>query len=77
MLREIESLRAERDELLKVKKEQEKTRASIIALAQSWDGHEGVDYNTTTTENLIRLVKDAVDYDGFLLHRRPLLDTIP
>ena len=28
-----------------------------------WEGHAGVNYDTTKIENLVLLIKDAVSYD--------------
>ena len=42
-------------------------RGAIVALAQMWKGHEGVNYETTSTENLLSLIADAVEYDHKLL----------
>jgi hypothetical protein len=35
-------------------------RPLIVELAKRWPGHAGVDFETTTTEDLIKLIADAV-----------------
>ena len=36
------------------------TREELIGLSQSWAGHEGVNYETTETEDLKSLCLDAM-----------------
>lgn len=46
-----------------------KQRALVIKIARIWKGHEGVNYETTTTENLLKLIEDAVEYDQILKNK--------
>lgn len=41
----------------------EQVKEWLVEIAQMWEGHAGVDYKTTTIENLVLLIKDAVSYD--------------
>lgn len=38
-------------------------RPLIIEIARLWPGHAGVNYDTTSDENLLSLIKDAVEFD--------------
>lgn len=42
---------------------EDEIRKLVVSIAQKWDGHHGVDFNTTTTENLLKLIDDAVQAD--------------
>jgi len=51
-------------------KESGKTeREIVVEIAKKWKGHEGVNYETTSTKNLLLLIEDAVDYDQVLKTR--------
>jgi hypothetical protein len=35
-------------------------REKVIEIAKMWDGHKGVNWETTTTMNLLLLIQDAI-----------------
>jgi len=35
-------------------------RKLIVEIAKHWKGHEGVDFESTTTKNLLLLIRDAL-----------------
>lgn len=47
--------------------DEKEIRQAIVALAQKWEGHAGVNWETTTTENLLVLINDAIDQDKWLI----------
>jgi|GEM_PF-3734552 len=52
-------------------------RELLIEIAKKWRGHDGVNYETTTSENLAALVSDAIDFDQNRLNlARAVLDVV-
>lgn len=47
--------------------DEKEIRQEIVELAQKWEGHNGVNWETTTTENLLILISDAIDQDKYLI----------
>ncbi|WP_394999729.1 hypothetical protein [Acinetobacter sp.] len=46
---------------------EQEIRQAIVALAKKWEGHVGVNWETTTTGALLMLINDAIDQDKWLI----------
>lgn len=44
-------------------------RNLIIKIAQRWPGHQGTNYDTTSIEDLLLLIEDAVEADRMTIEQ--------
>jgi hypothetical protein len=51
-------------------------RELIVQIAKMWPGHAEVDYDSTTSENLLLLIRDAVTGDHCELKQCEMLETL-
>lgn len=59
----VENLMGPIRRVLSLRGELDSVRALVVDLAKKWPGHEGVNWETTTTESLVKLIADAVEGD--------------